>query len=164
MTGLLLCQAGAAAAAAHPRTDSHSTGGMRGTVEQQINGYTDACGSAAAITLAAEMLARLGVGSVALFTGPGRTGTGCVVVTGDGQPIGTDFQITRMTAASVANYTDEQVAIYSDLTDKLDAVVPPHSTADIKPVDVNFASYPEGTTPPPDDRGLNPRAVFQFPS
>lgn len=163
-TGLLMCQAGAATAAVRPAADNHGTGGMRGTVQQQVNGYTDACGPAAGVTIAADMLARIGIGSVALYTGPGRTGTGCVVVTADGQPIGTDFQITRMTVASVANYTDEQVAVYSDLTDNLDAVLPPHSTGDIRPVDVNFAFYPEGTTPPPDDRGLHPTAVFQFPS
>jgi len=33
---------------------------------------------------------------------------------------------------------------------------------DIAPVDVNFAAYPEGSTPPPDDRGLIPAAVFKF--
>ncbi|WP_344665400.1 hypothetical protein [Catenulispora yoronensis] len=132
--------------------------------EQHNNGYTAGCGTAEEAEVAAEMLARLGIGDVALFTGPGRTGRGCVVFTGNGQPIGTDFQVAGMTAASVANYTDEPVAVYSDVTDLLDAVVPAGTSADIRPVDVNFASYPVGSTPPPDDRGLNATAVFQFPS
>ncbi|GAA1983571.1 hypothetical protein [Catenulispora subtropica] len=163
-TGVLLCQAGTAAAVTRGAADTRSGTGSKGLVEQQINGYTDACGPAAAVTVAAEMLSRIGIGNVALYTGPGRTGRGCVVVTGNGQPIGTDFQIMHMTAANVANYTDEPVAVYSDLTDNLDAVVPARTDADITPVDVNFAFYPEGTTPPPDDRGLIPTAVFQFPS
>jgi len=37
-----------------------------------------------------------------------------------------------------------------------------NGSSDIAPVDVNFAAYPEGSTPPPDDRGLIPAAVFKF--
>ena len=37
-----------------------------------------------------------------------------------------------------------------------------NGSSDLAPVDVNFAAYPEGSTPPPDDRGLIPAAVFKF--
>jgi hypothetical protein len=166
--GVLGCQTATAAAIATAATREaspvRSNVNFGGMVEQQINGHTDACGSAARVDLAAALLARIGVGNVAFFTGAGRTGTGCVVVTGNRQPVGTDFRIRGLTAASVANNTDQPVAVYSDQTGNLDAVVPARTDADITPVDVNFASYSQGTTPPPDDRGLVPTAVFQFPS
>jgi hypothetical protein len=130
---------------------------------QSDNGYDAACGPAADVQAMTMALGMVGLGNVALYTGPGRTGTGCDVITGNGLPIGTDFQIRGMKAANVENNTDEPVAVYSDQTDDLDAVVPAGTDSDITPVDVNFAAYPQGSTPPPDDRGLIPTAVFQFP-
>ena len=130
---------------------------------QQINGYDAACGPAADVAAMSMALGLVGIGNVALYTGPGRGGTGCDVITGNGLPTGTDFQVMGMTAANVDNQTDEPLAVYSDRTDNLDAVVPPGTDSDITPVDVNFAAYPAGSTPPPDDRGLIPAAVFQFP-
>jgi hypothetical protein len=131
---------------------------------QQNNGYYAACGPAADVEGMATALSLAGIGNVALYTGAGRTGTGCDVISGNGLPIATDFQVMGMTAANVDNRTDEPVAVYSDLSDNLDAVVPAGTDADITPVDVNFAAYPVGSNPPPDDRGLIPTAVFQFPT
>jgi hypothetical protein len=130
---------------------------------QSNNGFYAACGGAADIAAMSFALSLAGVGNVALYTGPQRTGQGCDVISGNGLPIGTDFQVMGMTAANVDNRGDEPVAVYSDTTDNLDAVVPAGADSDITPVDVNFAAYPEGTTPPPDDRGLIPAAVFHFP-
>lgn len=131
---------------------------------QTDHGYDAACGPAADVEAMSMALGLVGIGNVALYTGAGRTGTGCDVITGNGQPIGTDFQVMGMTAANVDNRADEPVSIYSDRTDDQTALVPAGADSDITPTDVNFAFYPEGTTPPPDDRGLIPTAVFKFPS
>lgn len=148
----------ASAATVTHRTTNH---GQSLPVQSQ-NGYDAACGPAADIQAMTMALGLVGIGDVALYTGPGRTGTGCDVITGNGLPIGTDFQVMGMTAANVDNHADEPVAVYSDQTDNLDAVVPAGTDSDIAPVDVNFAAYPENSTPPPDDRGLIPAAVFKF--
>lgn len=139
------------------------TSNSHGLPVQSDNGYQATCGPAADIEAVTMALGLVGIGNVALYTGPGRTGTGCDVITGNWLPIGTDFQVMGMTAANVDNRTGEPIAIYSDQTDNLDTVVPAGTDADIKPVDVNFAAYPQGSTPPPDDRGLIPTAVFKFP-
>lgn len=148
----------AASAATSTRHANHS----RQLPVQQNNGYYAACGAAADVEAMSFALGLAGVGNVALFTGPGRTGLGCDVISGNGLAIGTDFQVMGMTAANVDNRSDEPVAVYSDQTDDLDAVVPAGADSDITPVDVNYAAYPAGSTPPPDDRGLIPTAVFQF--
>ena len=145
-------------------TTRTSTNNSRQLPVQTNNGYNAACGPAADVEAMSMALGLVGIGNVALYTGAGRTGTGCDVITGTGLPIGTDFQIMGMTAANVDNRSDEPVAVYSDTTDDLDAVVPAGADSDITPVDVNFAAYPQGSTPPPDDRGLIPAAVFQFPT
>ncbi|MBS2537431.1 hypothetical protein KGQ20_32225 [Catenulispora sp. NF23] len=158
-TGLLAVPAAGASAAVRSQ---HSQGSQHLPV-QQSNGYDAACGPAADVAAMAMALSLVNIGNVALYTGAGRTGTGCDVISGDGLPIGTDFQVMGMTAANVDNRADEPVAVYSDLTDDLDAVVGAGTDSDINPVDVNFAAYPQGSTPPPDDRGLIPSAVFHFP-
>lgn len=157
--GILTAQAFAASAeTVTHRTTNHS----QDLPVQSVNGYDATCGPADDIEALTMALGLVGIGNVALYTGPGRTGTGCDVISGNGLPIGTDFQVKGMTAANVDNRGDEPVAVYSDLTDNLDAVVPAGTDSDITPVDVNYAAYPEGSTPPPDDRGLIPAAVFQF--
>lgn len=153
--GLLATPAGALA-----DTANHHQGGLQ---VQQNNGFTAACGPAADIQAMTMAVGLVGLGNVALFTGPGRTGTGCDVITGNGLPIGTDIQIKGLTAANAENNTDEQVAVYSDQTDDRAAIVPAGADSDFTPVDVNFAAYPDGSNPPPDDRGLNAAAVFTFP-
>ena len=158
-TGVLAVPAALASAATV--TDSR-TNHSRSLPVQTVNGYNAACGPAADIEAMTMALGLVGIGNVALYSGPGRTGTGCDVISGNGQPIGTDFQVMGMTAANVDNRTDEPVAVYSDQTGNLDAVMPAGADSDITPVDVNYAAYPEGTTPPPDDRGLNPTAMFKF--
>ena len=158
--GVLAAQAFAASAATVTPVTSHN----QSLPVQTDNGYNATCGPAADIEALTMALGMVGIGNVALYTGPGRTGTGCDVISGNGLPIGTDFQVTGMTAANVDNRSDEPVAVYSDRTDNLDAVVPAGMDSDITPVDVNFAAYPEGSTPPPDDRGLIPAAVFTFPA
>lgn len=170
-TGILIPAAIASAATVTHKSTNHSritntsqsTNNSRHLPVQSDNGYDAACGPAADVQAMTMALGMVGLGNVALYTGPGRTGTGCDVITGNGLPIGADFQIRGMKAANVENNTDEPVAVYSDQTDDLDAVVPAGTDSDIAPVDVNFAAYPQGSTPPPDDRGLIPTAVFQFP-
>jgi hypothetical protein len=164
-TGVLTAPFAIAAAATGTNHTTHTTrvtNHKQGLPVQTNNGYNAACGPAADVQAMSMALSLVGIGNVALYTGPGRTGTGCDVISGNGQPIGTDFQVMGMTAANVDNQSDEPVAVYSDTTDNLDAVVPAGADSDITPVDVNFAFYPEGSTPPPDDRGLIPTAVFQF--
>lgn len=163
-SALALAAVGALAAPAAPASAASGSNASTSLPTQEDNGYYAACGPAADVSAMAFALSLAGVGNVALYTGAGRTGTGCDVITGNGQPIATDFQVMGMTAANVDNHTDEPQAVYSDLTDNLDAVVPAGTDADITPVDVNFAAYPVGTTPPPDDRGLIPTAVFHFPA
>lgn len=151
------------AVAASAATVTHGTKNHNeGLPVQTDNGYAAACGPAIDIEAMSMALRLVGIGNVALYTGPGRTGSGCDVISGNGQPIGTDFQVSGMTAGNVDNRTDEPVAVYSDQTDNLDAIVPAGTDRDITPVDANYAAYPEGTTPPPDDRGLNATAVFKF--
>lgn len=157
-TGVL----GAPAAVVSAATVTKNTNNSKQLPAQSSNGYYAACGAASDIEAMAFALSLAGIGNVALYTGPQRTGRGCDVITGNGLAIGTDFQVTGMTAANVDNHSDEPVAVYSDKTDNLDAVVPAGADDDIAPVEVNFAAYPEGSTPPPDDRGLIPAAVFHF--
>lgn len=160
-TGLLAASVViASAATVTHRTTNHG----QSLPVQTDNGYTATCGPAADIQAVTMALGMVGIGNVALYTGPGRTGTGCDVITGNGLPIGTDFQVKGKTVANVENNTDEPMAVYSDQTDNLDAVVPAGTDKDVTPVDVNFAAYPAGSTPPPDDRGLNATAVFAFPA
>jgi hypothetical protein len=140
-------------------TTNHHQGGLP---VQQINGFDAVCGTAADIRATTWALGLIGLGNVALYTGPHRTGTACDVLTGNGLPTGTDFQVKGMTAANVENNTDEPVAVYSDQTGNLDAVVPAGTDSDITPVDVNFAAYPAGSNPPPDDKGLVPAAAFKL--
>jgi hypothetical protein len=163
-TGILAAPAVAASAATvTPKSTTYkSTNHSQNLPVQTSNGYNAACGPAADVEAMSLALGLVGIGNVALYTGPGRTGAGCDVISGNGLPIGTDFRIKGMTAANVDNRSDEPVAVYSDQTDDLDAVVPAGADRDITPVDVNYAAYPDGTTPPPDDRGLNATAVFTF--
>lgn len=131
-----------------------------GLTVQEAGGYVGAEGPASLVVSTSQELAALGVGNTALFTGPGETGTGFLVVSGNGAAQGTDFQVVNMTAASVLNASDAQDAVYSDNSSNLAAVVAAGASADITPVDVDYAVYPDGSTPPPDNRGLNPTAQF----
>ncbi len=135
-----------------------------GLAIQQNNGFIAGTGTAAAVKSAADSLNRLGVGNTALYTGAGRTGRGIVILTGNDQPEGTDFQVLNLTAAHVQNDSRDQDAVYADSGSffDLDATVAPGASVDITPVDVDFALYPPGTTPPPDNRGLNPNAQFSW--
>lgn len=134
----------------------------QGLTVQESGGYLGAEGPASLVESTSRELAALGVGNTALFTGAGESGTGFLVVSGNHAAEGTDFQVMNMTAASVTNAGDAQDAFYSDNSNALDAVVAPGDTTDIPPVDVDYAVYPVGTTPPPDNRGLNPTAQFVF--
>ena len=129
---------------------------------QESDGFLAAEGSAALVRSASETLRDGGVGNTALYTGAGETGAGVVVISGNGVQPTTDFQVMEMTAASVENNSTQRDAVYSDNSSALDAIVAPGTDADITPVDVDYAAYPVGSTPPPDNRGLNPNAQFTF--
>lgn len=133
-----------------------------GLTVQESNGYYAASGPAAYVKQAAATLTAQGVGNTALYTGPGGAGGGIVILTGNDQPEGTDFQVMKMTAVHVENNSTHQDAVYSDDSSALDALVAPGQSVDVPPVDVDFAVYPVGATPPPDNRGLNPNAQFTW--
>lgn len=153
---------GVATAGAASAVDVRSILLAPGLTVQESGGYLGAEGPAQLVDSTSRDLTALGIGNTALYTGPGETGVGFLVVTGYGVAEGTDFQVMNMTAASVHNAGDAQDAVYSDNSSVLDAVVAPGETTDIPPVDVDFAIYPDGSTPPPDNRGLNPTAQFTF--
>jgi hypothetical protein len=152
---------GAASAAPASAEDVRSVVIAHGLSIQFSGGYLGAEGPAALVESASRDLHEIGIDNTALFTGAGETGTGFLVVSGGHVAEGTDFQVMNMTAASVHNASDAQDAVYSD-GGGLDAVVPAGASADIKPVDVDYAAYPDGSTPPPDNRGLHPTAQFTF--
>ncbi|MBR7839444.1 hypothetical protein KDL01_39660 [Actinospica durhamensis] len=133
-----------------------------GLTVQQSHGFIAGTGSAAAVKSAASELTGLGVGNTALYTGVGATGQGIVILTGNDEPEGTDFQVVNMTAAHLQNDSADLDAVYADDGGALAATVAPGSSSDITPVDVDFALYPPGATPPPDNRGLNPSAQFTW--
>ncbi|HWG25809.1 hypothetical protein [Actinospica sp.] len=133
-----------------------------GLIFQDSAGYLGAEGPAAQVKAASAELAAGHVGNTALYTGVGETGTGFLVISGDGLPPTTDFQVMGMTAANVENNSDQLDAVYSDDGSQLDAAVPPNTDMDITPVDIDYAAYPPDYTPPPDNHGLNPTAQFDF--
>lgn len=133
-----------------------------GLAFQDSAGYLGAEGPAARVAEASATLAAGHVGNTALYTGPGETGTGFLVISGDDLPPTTDFQVIDMTAASVQNNSDQLDAVYSDDGAQLDATVPPNTTTDITPVDIDYAAYPPTYAPPPDNHGLNPTTQFVF--
>ena len=129
---------------------------------QDSAGYLGAEGPAAQVKAASAELAAGRVGNTAFYTGAGETGTGFLVISGDGLPPTTDFQVMGMTAANVENNSDQLDAVYSDDGSQLDATVPPKTDMDVTPVDIDYAAYPPGYSPPPDNHGLNPTAEFAF--
>lgn len=133
-----------------------------GLTFQDSAGYLGAEGPAARVAAASAELAAAHEGSTALYTGPGETGTGFLVISRDDQPPTTDFQVVGMTAGSVENNSDQLDAVYSDEGSELDATVPPNTTTNIDPVDIDYAAYPPDYTPPPDNHGLNPTTQFVF--
>ena len=135
---------------------------QQGLDVQVADGFLAAEGPAALVATASESLRRGGVGNTALYTGAHETGNGVVVISGNGVLPTTDFQIMEMTAANVENNSTQLDAVYSDDSSALDALVAPGTDADVTPVDVDFAAYPVGSTPPPDNHGLNPNAQFTF--
>jgi len=129
---------------------------------QESGGFLGAQGPAALVASASATLRLGGVGNTALYTGAGESGIGFVVISGNGVAPTTDFQVMAMTATSVENNSTQLDAVYSDDGSELDALVAPGTDADITPVDIDYAAYPVGSTPPPDNRGLNPDAQFIF--
>lgn len=125
-------------------------------------GLLGAEGPAARIAAASAELRSGHVGTTAFYTGAHETGTGFLIVSGDDVPPLVDFEVLGMTAASVANNSAKLDAVYSDDTSQLAAVVPADSEIDITPVDIDYAVYPLRSTPPPDNRGLNPDVQFTF--
>ena len=132
---------------------------------QESAGYLGAEGPAAQITALSESLLAEGIGNSALFTGAGETGEGFLVISGNGltPPAGSvsqlAFQVMGMTAASITNNSTWLDAVYSDEGPNV-ANVAPGVSADFTPVDVDYAAYAPGDTPPPDNRGINPLAQF----
>jgi hypothetical protein len=133
-----------------------------GLTFQDSAGFLGAEGPAALIMHASAALRAGGEGNTALYTGAGGTGIGFLIVSGNGQPPTLDFQVIGMTAANVENNSDQLNAVYSDDGSELDATIPPDTDMDIPVVDVDYAVYPPGYTPPPDNHGLNPTAAFVF--
>jgi hypothetical protein len=129
---------------------------------QQAGGFFGFEGPATTVKAAAAALSLSGIGNTALYTGAGETGSGFLIVSGDDLPVGTDFQVMGMTAANVENNTNQEDVVYSDNSGKRAAIVAPGTDQDITPVDVDYAAYPVGSTPPPDNRGLNPAAQFTW--
>ncbi|WP_034270906.1 hypothetical protein [Actinospica robiniae] len=148
--------------AASTRAPSPGSFEFGGLTVQESNGYYAATGPAAAVRATAAKLAASHLGNTAFFTGAKETGAGIVVVTGDSRPEGTDFRIANLTAASVVNNSTDQDAVYWNAGEGLDVVVAPGASASIPPDDVDFALYPVGATPPPDNRGLIPNAQFTW--
>jgi hypothetical protein len=135
---------------------------QQGLDVQVADGFLAAEGPAALVETASESLRRGGVGNTALYTGAHKTGSGVVVISGNGVSPTTDFQVVEMTAANIENNSTQLDAVYSDDSSALDALVAPGTDADVTPVDVDYAAYPVGSTPPPDNHGLNPNAQFTF--
>ena len=133
-----------------------------GLTVQESSGFLGAEGPAADVVSASEQLELGGVGNTALYSGAGETGTGFVVISGNALSPTTDFQVMGMTAANIENSSTQLDAVYSDDSSVLDALVPPGKDLDVTPVDVDYAAYPAGSTPPPDNHGLNPDAQFEF--
>lgn len=133
-----------------------------GLTFQDSAGFLGAEGPAAQIMHASAALRAGGEGNTALFTGARGTGVGFLVVSGNGRPPTLDFQVVGMTAANIENNSDQLNAVYSDDGSELDAAVPPDTDMDVPAVDVDYAVYPPGYTPPPDNHGLNPTAEFTF--
>ena len=134
----------------------------QGLSVQQSAGFLGAEGPATSVEAASAELRLGGVGNTALYTGARETGTGFLVISGNGVPPTIDFQVMGMTAASIENNSTQLNAVYSDDGSELDAVVAAETATDITPVDVDYAVYPLGSTPPPDNHGLNPNAQFDF--
>lgn len=135
---------------------------QQGLDVQQSDGFLSAEGPATLVRTASASLMHGGVGNTALYTGIGETGTGVVVISGNEVLPTTDFQIVEMTASNVENNSTQLDAVYSDTDSALDALVAPGTDANVTPVDVDYAAYPVGSTPPPDNHGLNPNAQFTF--
>ena len=133
-----------------------------GLTVQESSGVLGAEGPAAKVAAASEQLELGGVGNTALYTGAGETGTGFLVISGNALVPTMDFQVMGMTAANIENSSTQLDAVYSDDSSLLDALVPPGQDADVTSVDVDYAAYPAGSTPPPDNHGLNPDAQFEF--
>ena len=135
---------------------------QQGLDVQISGGVLGAEGPAALVKQASATLRLGGVGNTALYTGKDESGTGFVVVSGNRMPPTTDFQVMDMTAASVENNSTQLDAVYSDDGAELDALVAPETNTDITPVDIDYAAYPVGSTPPPDNHGLNPTSQFTY--
>lgn len=129
---------------------------------QQAGGFFGFEGPASTVKAAAAALSLSGIGNTVLYTGAGETGSGFLIVSGDDLPVGTDFQVMGMTAANVENNTNQEDVVYADNSGKRAAIVAPGTDQDISPVDVDYAAYPVGSTPAPDNRGLNPAAQFTW--
>ncbi|HTJ71020.1 MAG TPA: hypothetical protein VL551_25985 [Actinospica sp.] len=163
VAGLVLaCAAPVSASASAAPLDATAVLRQAGLTYQDSAGYLGAEGPAADVRAAAARLAAGRVGNTAFYTGPDETGIGFLVVSGDGLPPTTDFQVADMTAVNVENNSDQLDAVYADDGGELDATVPPGTDADVYPVDIDYAAYPPGYQPPPDNRGLNPTARFEF--
>ena len=63
--------------------------------------------------------------------------------------------------ASLANNSSWLDAVYSDSGPNA-ADVGPGARADFAPTDVDYAAYPDGVAPPPDNRGIDPTAQFTW--
>ncbi|HET9173085.1 MAG TPA: hypothetical protein VFN97_26895 [Actinospica sp.] len=150
---------------AAPRASAFDTAALLreyGLTFQDAAGFLGAEGPAVQVERASAALREGGEGNTSLYTGSGATGTGFLVISGNGLPPTFDVQVMGMTAANVENNSDRLDAVYSDDGSQLDAAVPPDTDMDITPVDIDYACYPPGYTPPPDNHGLNPTAVFDF--
>ena len=152
---------GFAAPSAHA-SDAAALLQQYGLTFQDSAGFLGAEGPAAQIMHASAALRAGGEGNTALYTGARGTGTGFLIVSGNGQSPTLDFQVIGMTAANVENNSDQLNAVYSDDGSQLDAAIPPGTDMDIPAVDIDYAVYPPGYTPPPDNHGLNPTAEFTF--
>lgn len=156
----------AAAAAAHRflvhGADVRDVDPRAGQSMQQAGGFFGFEGPASMVKAAAAALSLSGIGNTVLYTGAGETGSGFLIVSGDDLPVGTDFQVMGMTAANVENNTNQEDVVYSDKSGKRAAIIAPGTDQDITPVDVDYAAYPVGSNPPPDNRGLNPAAQFAW--
>lgn len=168
---VLLAAPGAAAdSAAFPGAVRGAAGALldeSGLNVEQAGYYLGVEGPAAQISGLSNALAAEGIGNSALFTGAAETGEGFLVLSGTdptpppGSESPLDFQVMGMTAASITNNSSRLDAVYSDTGPNV-ADVAPGTSADFTPVDVDYAAYPVGSTPPPDNRGIDPTAQFTW--
>jgi hypothetical protein len=162
--GICLLGASAASAAA----GSAQTAANKSTIlfddgrltVQEVNGFVGASGSAADVAGAAAALNLVGIGNTEVYSGPGWSGKGFLIVTGNGVPAGTTFQVLGLNAAGAADNSDESDVFYKLTTGERGETVPAGQSADLEPDGTVFAAYPAAVMPPPNDRGLDPVAQF----